>query len=183
MWSVDTLHRGWSDIAQHLTIAPNGMLWTGRSWNRPPCSSRKANGSRRQGPFMINVVGNFNAGGDAFADVKQRTIDVIIRLQTALKIPPDALRFHRDLEPAAQLDCPGQSLERDALLAEIEERRRNGATGSIAVRRDEPFPPFGEDAEAWYEFITISNGASAALTDEPEDVPGLVLHWAVGEQP
>jgi len=32
-YHVDTNH--WADIAQHLTIDPEGCVWMGRDWNRP----------------------------------------------------------------------------------------------------------------------------------------------------
>ena len=64
------LRHGLIDIAQHLTIDPKGILWTGRSWNRAPASSsgidpttgRSANGGQLSGPFMITLVGNFQTG-------------------------------------------------------------------------------------------------------------------------
>ena len=33
MWRFHTETQGWKDIAQHLSIAPDGSLWTGRHWD------------------------------------------------------------------------------------------------------------------------------------------------------
>ena len=63
---------GWSDLAQHLTIDPQGGLWTGRNWNLAPASATGHNGTAGEGPFMIEMVGDFDAGQDPF-DGEQRT--------------------------------------------------------------------------------------------------------------
>ena len=49
------LSLGWADIAQHVTIDPEGGVWTGRNWNQPPASVRGHNGSVASGPFMIEI--------------------------------------------------------------------------------------------------------------------------------
>ena len=64
--------RGFSDIAQHLTIDPDGHLWTGRNWNLPPASPTGKNGTAAAGPFMFEIVGDFDDGQDAL-DGDQRT--------------------------------------------------------------------------------------------------------------
>jgi hypothetical protein len=38
MWRYHTQQNGWRDIAQHISIAPDGTIWTGRDWNLPPAS-------------------------------------------------------------------------------------------------------------------------------------------------
>ena len=53
---IDLERHGWTDIAQHATVAPDGTIWTGRSWNRPPCSMAGRNGNRQRGPFLIEVL-------------------------------------------------------------------------------------------------------------------------------
>jgi len=58
---------GWSDLAQHLTLGPQGGLWTGRNWNLAPASATGHNGTAGEGPFMIEMVGDFDAGQDPFA--------------------------------------------------------------------------------------------------------------------
>ena len=60
MWRYHTQTNGWSDIAQHVTVAPDGTIWTGRPWNQPPCSAAGHNGNRFAGPFMIEMIGDFD---------------------------------------------------------------------------------------------------------------------------
>src|SRR5688572_20677827 len=62
---------GWDDIAQHLTIDPVGACWTGRNWNLPPASQKSMNGDGDAGPFMIEIVGDFDEGKDSL-DGEQR---------------------------------------------------------------------------------------------------------------
>jgi hypothetical protein len=52
MWEYHTETKGWSDIAQHISIAPDGSIWTGRSWDQAPASARGFNGNATVGPFM-----------------------------------------------------------------------------------------------------------------------------------
>src|SRR5688572_31147707 len=54
--------KGWSDIAQHLSIDPAGGIWTGRPWDKAPASASGHNGNSREGPFMIEVIGDFDEG-------------------------------------------------------------------------------------------------------------------------
>src|SRR5512140_1333298 len=54
-YHVETNH--WADIAQHLTIDPEGNAWVGRNWNHPPASSPGFNGTAAEGPFMIEMIG------------------------------------------------------------------------------------------------------------------------------
>ena len=79
---------GWSDIAQHVTIAPDGGIWTGRNWNQAPASSGGFNGTSAAGPFMFEIVGNFDVGRDPF-DGPQRdaVLEVIARVQLRFGLP------------------------------------------------------------------------------------------------
>src|SRR3954452_8782804 len=53
MWRVHIQQNHWCEIAQHVSIAPDGTIWTGRSWDKPPASATGFNGNADVGPFMI----------------------------------------------------------------------------------------------------------------------------------
>lgn len=109
---------GWSDIAQHLTIDPAGSCWTGRNWNAPPCSNAGDNGSAAAGPFMIEMIGDFDLGADVL-DGAQRAavIEVVARLLGAFALGADDLHFHREL--GTTKTCPGSGVDKAVLVAEI----------------------------------------------------------------
>ena len=65
---VDT--NGWSDIGQHFTIFPDGMVMTGRPLNRSPACIYGAN----SGAVCIENLGNFDAGGDTMLDEQKQAI-------------------------------------------------------------------------------------------------------------
>src|SRR4051812_16884999 len=111
---------GWSDIAQHLTIDPLGGLWTGRNWNTAPASSKGQNGDAHAGPFMIEMVGDFDKGQDPFGGAqKAAAIDVVATLLShfTLKPGPSTFKFHNQL--GSPKTCPGTSINYKPLLAEI----------------------------------------------------------------
>lgn len=60
MWRFHTQDRGFSDIAQHLTIDPEGQVWTGRNWNAAPASAVGHNGTSVAGPFMLGSEVQWN---------------------------------------------------------------------------------------------------------------------------
>jgi hypothetical protein len=178
IWYAHTRQTGWSDIAQHLTIAPDGHLWTGRDWNRPPCSAAGHNGTRAEGPFMIVLVGDFNRGAETWDGAQfDSAVEVMARLHAFFDLADDTLRFHCALDPAGGITCPGDSIDRAALVTAIAARRSvlrapAAATGGT--------PPFGEDTEAWYQFITICEQNRRRLRDESPDVPPRMAEVALG---
>jgi hypothetical protein len=172
MWYTHTLQQGWSDLAQHLTIDPTGTVWTGRDWNRPPCSAPNQNGDARSGPFMITLIGDFNTGGDCFdtGSVQYaRTIEIIARLQLAFALEPHTLRFHRDMDRSKK--CPGETIDLGQLIDAVAQCRADLTTKGPAVAPPGGPPPFGEDVEAWYQFIIVSSQNRGLLYDEPPDFP------------
>ncbi len=108
--------RGFADIAQHVSIAPDGTIWTGRDWNLTPAS---VGGVLNQGVFMLEMIGNFDAGHDRLeGDQLAATILVIRSVQRRFRLPPESLLFHREV-PLTTKTCPGTSVEKPAILALI----------------------------------------------------------------
>ena len=118
MWRFHTKENGWSDIAQHLTIAPDGVLWTGRDWNRAPASSGGHNGTSAAGPFMFETIGNFDAGHDRLEGVQRGAVIAVIALvQAQFGLAPETLRFHRQL--GSPKTCPGSGIDYAEIAREV----------------------------------------------------------------
>ena len=114
---------GWSDIAQHLTIDPAGGLWTGRSWNARPASQAGRNGTATEGPFMIEMVGDFDQGQDPFDGLqKAAVIEVVATILALAGLGIKALHFHREL--GARKSCPGSAIDKVALAGLVDDRRK-----------------------------------------------------------
>jgi hypothetical protein len=157
MWRYHTQEKGWSDIAQHVTIAPDGTIWTGRSWDLPPASSAGHNGNALAGPFMFEIIGDFDEGQDRL-EGKQReaVVGVIVAIQRKHGLDPDTLRFHRDL--GSPKTCPGQGLVFTGFVEECQRAhaaasvppatRASGRGRGAAARRDDAVSPFGADEDA-----------------------------------
>ena len=127
---------GWDDIAQHLTIDPQGFVWTGRNWNLPPASQAGKNGTSGEGPFMIEIVGDFDAGRDVLEGAQRRTaIDVVAAILKAYGLGSDAVRFHNEL--GSSKTCPGTGVVKKDLTDEIQS----------ALDRSAPAQPRGSRQE------------------------------------
>ena len=61
---------GWSDIGQHFTIFPDGVILTGRNINTAPAGIYGANSTG----ICIECVGNFDKGGDVMTDAQKNAI-------------------------------------------------------------------------------------------------------------
>ncbi len=114
---------GWDDIAQHVTVAPDGSLWTGRSWNRPPASSTGYNGDDQAGPFMFEIIGNFDVGNDTFGGAQRdAALELIAHVQHRFALPSESLRFHRQL--GSPKTCPGTGIDYAATVAAVADVHR-----------------------------------------------------------
>lgn len=113
--------RGFEDIAQHVTIAPDGVIWTGRDWNRTPAS---VGFGMNAGVFMFEMIGNFDVGHDRLEGAQlDSVITVIDAVQRHFGLPWQALLFHRDV-PVTEKTCPGTSIAKLPILRRLRALRR-----------------------------------------------------------
>jgi hypothetical protein len=110
---------GMRDIAQHLTIDPAGILWTGRPFDAIPASVRGYNGTRDAGPFMIEMVGLFENNTDPFRDPqKQAVYGAVVEILKKSGLDEKAVKFHREF-PNTGKTCPGMDLDPAAFRRDI----------------------------------------------------------------
>jgi N-acetylmuramoyl-L-alanine amidase len=113
--------RRFDDIAQHVTIAPDGTIWTGRDWNRDPAS---VGFGMNAGVFMFEAIGNFDIGFDRLEAAQlESTTAVIETVQRHFRLPVQALLFHREV-PQTEKTCPGTSIDKADILRRTAIRRR-----------------------------------------------------------
>ena len=146
---------GWSDIAEHLTIGADGSLWTGRHLDRPPASIAGHNGSVSEGPFMIEMVGDFDVGQDPFAgDQAEAAFQTVADICAEFALDVKAVRFHNEFTAAKT--CPGTSLKPDAFRA------------AVAARLSKR----GEDARARPSAAARAYAAQVAIASPAARSPG-----------
>lgn len=164
---------GWDDIAQHLTIDPQGLSWTGRNWNLPPASQAGKNGTRQVGPFMIEIVGDFDAGRDPLDGAqRQAVVDVVAAILDVRGLKTSDVHFHREL--GSPKTCPGSGVDKPKLLGEIQVAltarmagRPAAPRAGVRAKRRAPSaerarqePPFGPDLVLG-RAITVDPGDAA----------------------
>ncbi|MEO7160950.1 MAG: caspase family protein [Polaromonas sp.] len=138
MWRHHTQVNGWSDIAQHITIDPEGMIWLGRNWNLPPASAAGHNGNKAFGPFMFEMIGDFDTGRDPFDGAQKETaLRVVALVQSRFHLPASSLRFHNSMSPKS---CPGSAMVYADILDEVELLRQALQTSATRGPVQQPFP-------------------------------------------
>ena len=107
---------GWSDIGQHFTTFPDGMIATGRSLEQSPACIK----GRNANAICVESVGNFDKGMDAMTVAQRETIvrsAAAIARRFSLPINTDRIVYHHwfDLNTGARTNgdkgvvksCPG----------------------------------------------------------------------------
>ncbi|SFM50371.1 caspase family protein [Nitrosomonas communis] len=143
MWRYHTETKGWQDIAQHITIAPDGSIWLGRNWNSPPVSAKGHNGNLIAGPLMFGIIGNFDYGNDKLeGEQLKTTLEVIARVQKKFQLAPESLVFHNAMSTKT---CPGNSINFADIVSRV--RELHSSLGKARVfARDLSDAPFVESA-------------------------------------
>lgn len=149
MWEFHTQTQGWSDIAQHISIAPDGSIWTGRDWNKAPASATGFNGNSSAGPFMFETIGDFDRGKDLLEGAQKETLlAVIAHVQKRFELSPETLRFHNMM---SEKSCPGSAIDYETTLREVAEVRRQ-IDNRPSIKR-ESHAPFADRARPIWRII------------------------------
>jgi peptidoglycan hydrolase-like protein with peptidoglycan-binding domain len=103
--------RGFSDIAQHVTLFPDGMFLTGRDFGKNPASIL---GHNHGLPFCVEMLGDFDKGRDKFEGAQKAAM---LKLAKWFADRGKYIRFHR--ENAPWKTCPGTSIDKDEFMREV----------------------------------------------------------------
>ncbi len=167
MWRFHTEENNWSDIAQHLTIDPQGGIWTGRSWNVPPASAKGFNGVSSHGPFMIEMIGDFDRGRESLTDAQKKSVlGVLARLHLRHGLHPETLRFHNQMSAKS---CPGSSISHTELVAELAAEIERLAAQPRKASRSLPFGADMLEAAQRSDAVIRTLLAGDGLGEDPAD--------------
>ncbi len=165
MWRFHTGTQGWSDIAQHATIDPDGYIWEGRSLLVPPASATGYNDSDNDGvhPFMFEMIGNFDVGQEKLEGAQLETAAGLCRaIMTMWNLGPDKIRFHREF--TNQKTCPGSGISKPWFIAQVMEYGTKEAKPKMDPKDAEKIIRFlsaawyaTESKEAREEFHRLAN--------------------------
>lgn len=114
MWKYHTDVRGWSDIGQHFTIAPDGTIWDGRALDMIPASIKGHN----TGAIAIEHIGNFDKEylEDEQLEASIKFISAIINRIKEIQEHRPKVVFHREYSAKS---CPGMNVNKEIILKKI----------------------------------------------------------------
>ena len=141
-YHVNTNH--WSDIAQHVSLAPDGTIWTGRPWNMSPASAAGFNSSR---VFMFETIGDFDHGKDPLTGAQLDTVVLVIAtLMRKFSLNASALKFHNEMSTKS---CPGSAVSKQDILDKVSEAggSSDAPAAMTAARRAEIFQAIDANLE------------------------------------
>lgn len=113
---MENYHRntnGWDDIAQHVTLFPDGTFLTGRPFGKTPISIKGWN----TGAFAVEMVGDFDIGQEKL-DGEQREAIVELARYFRNRFGESSIRFHRE-GPNVTKSCPGSGISKADFLEEV----------------------------------------------------------------
>ena len=106
--------KGFRDIAQHLTLLPDGHWIIGRDWNTIPASMSGNN----TGAFMTEMIGDFHTGHEQLEGAQLEAIaNWCSFCMDFFKLDINAIEFHREHSATA---CPGAGITKKWFLEQVE---------------------------------------------------------------
>lgn len=122
MWRYHTDTRGWQDIGQHFSVAPDGTIWDGRSLDLDPAGIAGHN----NGGVMFEMIGNFNEGEEELEGEQLAAVVAAVRnCLSKFNLHHDDIVFHRE---HASKTCPGTGIKKDWFLQQIKKEGVKGVS-------------------------------------------------------
>jgi hypothetical protein len=151
------LLRGFTDIAQHATIDPDGYVWEGRPLTVAPASSTGYNDPDNDGihPFMFEMIGDFDIGKERLEGAQLRTSIGLTR--ALVDIFGSRIVFHREMDTKGKT-CPGSGIDKAEFLRMVSEFG-NGDDGEMETAavyvNDKRITDGKYDAEAGIVYVPV----------------------------
>jgi hypothetical protein len=118
MWRFHTKTNGWDNIAQHSTIDPDGIVWACRPLDSQPCSATGYNGSETAFPYMFEMIGHFEPGGDVLAGKQLETAVGLVKAVIHLMDGEySMMHFHNEF--TRHKTCPGATVDRSDFMHRV----------------------------------------------------------------
>ena len=144
--------RGWNDIGQHVTLMPDGLFVTGRSFGSAPAGISGYN----TGSFMVEMLGDFDKGKDKLEGAQ---LEAMLKLQHYLTTQAGAkIMFHREHAPKT---CPGTGLDKDAFVQAVK-----NFDGKATVSISKPNTQVASDTVVNYLNLGDKNESVKALQEK-----------------
>jgi peptidoglycan hydrolase-like protein with peptidoglycan-binding domain len=117
------LARGFSTIAQHITIFPDGKIMTGRDVNLAPASAVGYNQSNAKHPFMFEMIGDFDKGNDT---LQGRQLESAVKVARYFYQKNRDIFFHRELllHGKPPKSCPGTGVDKSWFLNLVRDKTK-----------------------------------------------------------
>lgn len=159
MYNYHVFTNKWDNIAQHLTLCPDGKWVTGRPLSEMPISIK---GHNKLNALAIEMIGNFDIGYDVLKGEQKKAILTIIKYFLTKN---KAIKFHNEYSDKT---CPGTSIIKSVLLQEA--TQLSDAIKEVKIMAEynhQPFeiPEWGKEACEWAFKIGIKNGVFANIEE------------------
>lgn len=102
--------KGWLDYAYHITIFPDGTIYSGREFTLDPASIK----SHNHKAFAVVMVGNFDFGNDK---PTPEMFDSVFAIAKYFKNKGRYIRFHNENSGKT---CPGSSIDKAWFMSQVD---------------------------------------------------------------
>jgi len=155
IWEYHTKSKGWSDIGQHFTVAPDGSIWDGRSLENDPASIKGHNESA----LAIEIIGNFDEE-QLLSPQREAVIKLVMAAQDVLGLDNENIIFHREYSDKT---CPGMNIQKQDFLNWIDAWRKSERESRKIEYKTVDVAPFIKDGRTCFSLRHIVEAAGGVI--------------------